>query len=172
MSEFDVDGTKVRFDDSWWAMKWDESTAYRSGLGKALQGTKAIDLIAVRNETLYFFELTDFVAYPIETKSQLVGGKLITEVVTKVRDTLAGLVGVTRETVTEFKPVQTALAKGASPEVVCWAFLSHQKMNDELLVNELQQELKRRLKWLTRRASLALTAKELPIPGMTLKRVS
>jgi hypothetical protein len=43
-----VEGLQFDFDDSWLqALKWDDSTAYRAGVGK-LRGTKAVDILCKR----------------------------------------------------------------------------------------------------------------------------
>lgn len=102
MTRFDGDGLSVEFDETWSvAEKWDETPAYRRGLEK-LDGSSAVDFIALKDRTLFLIEAKVYMGEPsaphrdaiAKSREQL--AELPKKVGQKVRDTIAGLVGAYR----------------------------------------------------------------------------
>ena len=60
MTELDVDGIRFTFDDNWSAVKWDDTDAYNLHIGKLQgqgHGTKAVDIIGLRDGLPFLFEV-------------------------------------------------------------------------------------------------------------------
>jgi hypothetical protein len=100
MTELRVDGVMLLFDDAWSVAKWDDSIWYRSGIERLQgdldgrsEGTKAMDVVGMRDDIPYLFEVKDFRGYPIENKYRHVS-ELPLEIGLKARDTIAGMVGI------------------------------------------------------------------------------
>lgn len=75
------------FPDSWQAGKYDEWVYYRRHFQSSFGGTKAVDILALHpNRLFYLIEIKD---YRIEPRQKTM--ELAQEVAEKVRDTLAGL---------------------------------------------------------------------------------
>lgn len=96
----DVDGIRFTFDDSWSVAKWDESRGFQEGLYKLNgsldgrdEGSKAMDVIGLRGDVPYLFEVKDFRGFAIENKHRQLS-ELPLEIGLKARDTIAGLVGL------------------------------------------------------------------------------
>ncbi|WP_437877258.1 hypothetical protein [Sorangium sp. So ce513] len=82
MKAIDVERIRFEFGESWTvAEKWDDSRAFLDGIGqlkgewtdertgeRVRVGTKAVDIVGVREDRLYLIEVKDYRGYPIETK--------------------------------------------------------------------------------------------------------
>lgn len=88
---------QLSFSADWLAVKWDDEHAYRTGICPA--GFKAVDVVAARRDgsAVALIECKDF-ANPAVTPPQLAqimsratSGRLESDLVTKVGDTLAGV---------------------------------------------------------------------------------
>lgn len=103
----EVDGIRFDFDDSWQVEKWDDSPWYRRGIHllqgeltvlvngeqkKRPEGTKAVDLLGLREEVPYLIEVKDFRGFRIENKYRQ--QELPLEIGLKARDTIAGVAGL------------------------------------------------------------------------------
>lgn len=100
MTELDVDGIQFTFDDSWSAMKWDDTDEYRLQIGKLQvtgNGTKAVDVIGLQNGLPYLFEVKDFRNPAIAIAN--LQRNLPLEIGFKARDTAAGIVGAVSRSV-------------------------------------------------------------------------
>lgn len=75
--------------------KYDDWPAYREGIHK-LQQTKGLDLIGWFGESVLLGEIKNFRGHRIENKKKLQHGTLFEETALKLRDTLAGLVAISR----------------------------------------------------------------------------
>ena len=94
---FEEGHLRFRFDDSWYAIKYDEHPDYRERIER-LDGTKAVDFVAVhRDSQLFLIEVKDFRGHRIENQPRLREGELAIEVGQKVRDTVAGIARPTIE---------------------------------------------------------------------------
>jgi len=93
VTELDVDGIRFTFDDSWSAVKWDDTDAYNLHIGKLQgpgHGTKAVDVIGLCDGSPYLFEVKDFRGAVIAIAN--LNRDLPLEIGFKARDTTAGLV--------------------------------------------------------------------------------
>jgi hypothetical protein len=89
---FEEGHLRFRFDDSWYAIKYDEHPDYRERIER-LDGTKAVDFVAVYLDSqLFLIEVKDFRGHRIDNQPRLREGELAIEVGQKVRDTVAGIV--------------------------------------------------------------------------------
>jgi hypothetical protein len=82
---------EIVFDDTWLCEKWDEHPSFTRSAGK-LQGTCAVDLLGIHGNIVYLIEIKDFRSHRIENKSRQTRD-LPHEIATKVRDTIAGIIG-------------------------------------------------------------------------------
>jgi hypothetical protein len=102
-TQLDEGQLRFVFGDEWQVERYDRGelgeqghSYYRNQVSR-LPNTKAVDFMALLNgEDVYFIEIKDFRNYRIENKTRLTSGELALEVAHKVRDTLAGLMGATR----------------------------------------------------------------------------
>jgi hypothetical protein len=83
------------FDDTVHVTKYDDWPGYRNGIGK-LSGTKAVDLLVRGNELVCLGEVKNFCGHRIENRQKITSGQLFQQAAYKVRDTLAGLLAMTR----------------------------------------------------------------------------
>jgi hypothetical protein len=78
-----------------------ELAEYRK-LHDATTGAKAVDFIGIlEQKNLILIEVKDFRQHEIENSDRVVTGQLATEVATKVRDTIAAIVGANRISTTK-----------------------------------------------------------------------
>lgn len=168
----DVDGLRLTATADWNLRKWDDSTAYRKGLQKLIEGSKAVDLVGLRRQVVYFIELKDFVGHHIENKQRLTSPDLPIEVASKVRDTVSGLVGEGREVGTEWTEVSRELVGRNHLHVILWVFVDKHELKNEVTMNTLEQELSKRLRWLKKcRVRIATTQDDHALEGITAKRL-
>ncbi|MFO0592641.1 MAG: hypothetical protein U0441_34170 [Polyangiaceae bacterium] len=159
------------FDGTWHAVKWDDSDAYRSGVGRIQK--RAVDFCGVRRGDVYLIEVKDFRGHAIANKPRLTGDDeegLASEVAHKVCDTIAGLVGARRMRLTEeetFRPFGEGLASSKTDvRVILWL-----EADDALYAGTkatLADRLKRKLRWLTSKVSIASTREAQRPPGLTV----
>ena len=105
MTELDVDGIRFTFDDSWSAVKWDDTDAYNLHIGKLQgpgHGTKAVDVIGLCDGSPYLFEVKDFRGAEIAIAN--LNRDLPLEIGFKARDATAGLVGTMSRGVNGLSP--------------------------------------------------------------------
>lgn len=60
MTEIDVEGLKFCFPDSWSATKYDDWSFYRNQFQRIGSGVKAVDLIALSQDTMWMIEVKDY----------------------------------------------------------------------------------------------------------------
>lgn len=168
-----VEGRLVlEFDDTWVVTKWDDHRAFRNGIGKLCgrlahgdgerdEGTKAVDVVGVRENRLYLIELKDFRGHRIENKQRQLR-ELPLEIGLKVRDSLAGLVacalGAT-EPGSQFVLALNSLASRERPHVVALIAEDPNPLwghpdKRAAVASQRLQNLRTRLKWLTTRVWL------------------
>jgi hypothetical protein len=145
---------------------WDASDAFKSGIARVQgrveprdEGTKAADFVAIRGHEVWVFEIKDFRNRFEEFRARR--GELPLELALKVRDTLAGVVGLHHD---QAAPVWahdvvarlatrtpiTVVAVIAKPAEVRRVPSNKAKVWD----SELANRSKRLLHWLTRRVSV------------------
>ncbi|WP_437939327.1 hypothetical protein [Sorangium sp. So ce341] len=194
MKAIDVERIRFEFGESWTlAEKWDESRAFLSGIGRlqgewtdddtgapARVGTKAVDIVGVREGRLYLIEVKDYRGYPIETKKRQ-PHELPIAIACKVRDTVAGLVGAGRQGAEPWVEscARLLVERKARVHVIAWIADPDLRAAEPIKKREIWQKersdrLKQRLSWLTRYVTVAspfdgrvgdVTAQSLPGAG-------
>ncbi|WP_437929095.1 hypothetical protein WMF37_07430 [Sorangium sp. So ce291] len=169
MKSIDVERIRFEFGESWTlAEKWDDSRAFLSGIGK-LQGewtdettgdlvrvgSKAVDIVGVREDRLYLIEVKDYRGYPIEAKKRQ-PHELPIAIACKVRDTVAGLVGAGKLGVEPWVEICARLLVERKPcvHVIAWIADPDLRAAEPIKKREIWQKersdrLKQRLSWLT-----------------------
>lgn len=143
---------------------WDADEDHKGRIRKQLDGTKAVDFLAVHGKHLYLIEVKDGRTDKLAFQQGLKSDELFKEVGRKVRDSLAGLVGVLHVASNEekWRPFREALLH--SPiRVVLWLEgdfgpSGHQlrdvlELKDRL--SKREEQLQKRVEWLTPRALVA-----------------
>jgi hypothetical protein len=169
----EVDGIRFDFDDSWQVEKWDDSSWYRRGiqllqgeltedvqgeLRRRSEGTKAVDLLGLREDVPYLIEVKDFRGFSIENKQRQLR-ELPLEIGLKARDTIAGVAGLVSLGNPPELPERWLRAvrdDNRSIHVMAWVAedlarpgeLAHKRAARE---QERLSTLKQRLAWFTRR---------------------
>ncbi|KYF84047.1 hypothetical protein BE20_28340 [Sorangium cellulosum] len=194
MKAIDVERIRFEFGESWTlAEKWDESRAFLSGIGKlqgewtdddtgalARVGTKAVDIVGVREDRLYLIEVKDYRGYPIETKKRQ-PHELPIAIACKVRDTVAGLVGAGRQRAEPWVEscARLLVERKARVHVIAWIADPELRAAEPIKKREIWQKersdrLRQRLSWLTPYVTVAspfdgrvgdVTAQSLPGAG-------
>jgi hypothetical protein len=176
-----VDGIQFDFEDSWLVAKWDDSPWYRDGIQRLQgevdgrsEGTKAVDLLGLREEIPYLIEVKDFRGFAIENKQRQLG-ELPLEIGLKARDTVAGIAGLVALGERDDLPMRwlRAVRESTRPvHVVAWVAedlarpgeLAHKRAAREQV---RRSALQQRLAWLTRRVSVTNPLVSSTIPGVT-----
>jgi hypothetical protein len=148
---------------SWsYLMQYDKETDFDK-IKNAISGTKAVDFIGVLHQnTLCIIEVKNFRGSRIENKPRVENGddSLDLEVALKVRDTCAGIVGAAKNSTHRQDFWQTYLSffqrDEKRVEVILWLEedkdprpVSIQEKRKKSQGGTLNQNLKKRLKWLT-----------------------
>jgi hypothetical protein len=91
----EVDGLlfQITSDTTW--HKYDDWSVYRKGIHK-LKGTKGLDLIGISGHQLLLGEAKNFRGHRIQNKKKIGQGTLYVQTAHKLKDTLAGLVAISR----------------------------------------------------------------------------
>jgi hypothetical protein len=173
----DESGLRFEFDATWQhAVKWDDSTAYRDGIGKLLPGTKAVDILCRGQKQCCLIEVKNFRGHRIENKGRLANGELMEEVAQKARDTLAGVLGAARMRGEHehWEPYAKAMASQEHLRVVLWLEedltpppgpgTRDERWKTQLSVR--QNELKQRLRWLTTHVLVTSAREAERLPGV------
>lgn len=159
--EFEESGFRFEFDDSWEVCQLDSEADYRNKLCKQVPETKCIDFIGfnVADETLLFMEVKNFIGHfnPVN-KQRLLGGHddLSVEVAQKIRDSLAVLIGGSRNSTHHKEKWQryvSHLNQNKLLKVVAWVeldvstevYLKRAKIN----LQTRRDQLRKKMTWLT-----------------------
>jgi hypothetical protein len=137
------------FPDDRPVIKYDDCGFYRK-LG--LEGTKAVDVLAIKNNMLFIIEASDLTGHRIENRRHVTKGGLAVETAQKVRDTIAVLYGAHRNDDRNLKDFSDFLyATANKPEITVVLLLeedrppaphkSFEKIRSDLLLN-IKQKLK------------------------------
>lgn len=161
MPALDIENQRFDFGDGWtFAFKYDDTDFYRDE-AEPFQGTidgtphstKAVDAVALHaGAGLLLLEAKDFRGSRVANKNRL-RGEVAFEAAVKVRDTVAALLGASREPVTEFPSaeVAVALSQGKEVKVVLWLEDDTFRQNDPRTkqhLSALTSVLKQKLSWL------------------------
>lgn len=156
---------ELEFPKHWCVIKYDDSAAYRHHACRHLQGTKAVDIVALdptpSRPCLYFIELKDFRGHAIENRLRLNPNKkqeqesVFHEIGEKVRDTLAGIIGALRVAGGDWPdclaPIVAHVA-GADREVAVVAWIEEDYASASVQrasLSTYDRELARKVRWLT-----------------------
>lgn len=157
MSEFFESNLKFTFDDSWEVIQYDKTEEYLN-ISKHLPETKAVDFLAFQNKIMYFMEVKNFRQYTDENQNRLANSmdNLSTEVAQKVKDTVAAIIGIGRNSVVNesiWKKSVTQLAGKGNIAIVAWV---EEDTNTLVLRKRKKSEMatrterfKKKLSWLT-----------------------
>ncbi len=162
MSRVFVEGNlRLEFGERWRIIRYDaDDSWYRRGIERQLDGTKAVDFVGLYGLRQFFFiEVTDPRGHPIIFKKTTRGSGIEFETLSKVRDTIAGLVGAVR-TDRESADWRTFHSTLVSPhsvvKIVLW-YEPHalgpadiRSKRKKVQLDTLTKDLKRRARWLTR----------------------
>lgn len=180
---------ELEFDDTWTVVKWDDHQAFCGGIGRLCgqissggkqrdEGTKAVDILAVREARLYLIELKDFRGHRIESKQRQID-ELPLEIGLKVRDSLAGMIGAAifaGEPASPFILGLNSLGRREQPRVVAlitedatpaWSHPGKRAA----VAHERLQNLKKRLRWLTTKVSV-LSPLDDSLPGLRVRSLA
>lgn len=164
---FDEGCLRFTFSDDWQVEKYDDHGVYRRKLA-SLTGTKAIDFVGCCDNEAFFIEVKDFRGHSIENKKRY-GSNLAEEVASKLRDTLAGIVGGARNhcDASFWHKLLTLAANGRRRcHVVLWLEDDAPKAGDEKVRLSVQTKgLAASVAWLTRKA-LVTNQANAPLPGV------
>ncbi|HDQ40768.1 MAG TPA: hypothetical protein ENN39_07040 [Desulfonatronum sp.] len=117
--------------------KYDDSKFYR-GTMLRVEGTKGVDFLVVRPgsgnmSNTVFIEVKDLTGHESRNRQRLLSGRLVSEVVQKVRDTLSGLYAAQRWDIQELRPFVRALFHNpASARILVILFLEERKSSSLL----------------------------------------
>ena len=176
---FDEGRLRFEFDDSWTVVKYDEPRGYYHEKVKDLEGTKAVDFVALcvrpaREPDLFWIEVKDFRGYRIQNKQRQRDGELVAEVTQKVRDSIAGVVGAFQMSSTPetWQPFVNRLRRREPlMKILLWLEDDAPPSGKSQRAKKTQIQsrlLKRQLEWLTTKVSIAsLENGGLP-PGLTV----
>lgn len=186
MTALEVDGLQLTFDDAWQIVKWDDSPSYREGIEKLKgvlesnpQGTKAMDLVGVREDVPYLLEVKDFRGFAIENKLRQLN-ELPLEIGIKARDTIAGLVGiVSRDKPDELSHRWVDAVREAGRPIHVVALLVEDEARPgeaahkrQIRESERLQRIKQSLAWLTSRVLVTDPVRAATIPGLTTRSLA
>ena len=162
--ELQEDNLLFKFKDEFWScvLKYDERDEQRRPILSEYKklhdstGAKAVDFIGIlEQKNLVLIEIKDFRGNEIANKVRVISGELSIEIATKVRDTIAAIVGANRTSETRestcFKQYFSLLASLKKEiYVVLWCegeFTKQFKANN---YNQIK-DLKTKLSWLTKK---------------------
>ena len=136
-----------------------------------------LDFVGRFARSLFLIEVKDFRGHRIENKKRFMHGELAVEVAQKVRDTLAGIVGVSGEGRTDcatWKPFLDA-AVGRPVRVVLWleqdAPPGKAKGIVDQVNNTLKQHLEQNLRWLNAHVLVASLADKASLQELQVKNL-
>ncbi len=175
MKIIDVERIRFCFGESWTMVeKWDDSRLFRDGICKlngevrdeetgapGKLGTKAVDIIGVRDGDLYLIEVKDFRGHAIETKKRQ-PSELPLTIGCKVRDTIAGLIGASRQNRAPWVETCAKLLVDGQRRIFVVAWIEDADLRKEEPIKkrttwqmERAHRLKQRLSWLTHKVIVA-----------------
>lgn len=154
------------FDHTYWeVVKYDEHPKYIE-ISNALNGTKAIDFMGFYNKTtLVVFEVKGFRGYGSakSVQERLAEGMevLTTEIAQKVKDTVAGIIGISRNIETKntiWEKAAKQILQNRNLIVIAWI---EEDLTNKVFRDRKKQEmnvrtskLKNKLSWLTTNISI------------------
>jgi len=147
-----VDEQNLRFEFSapWRVEKYDESCQHTERLQPYLD-SEAVDFVGIHPNVVLFMEVKDFRGYRMENREKF-GGPLATTIARKMRDTVAGIMGLVR-TGTHEQPWRDLARRLAlrEPYILAVLFLEQDQTcaidRRKALMSVEIKLLKQRMKW-------------------------
>lgn len=181
--EYSESGVQFDFDDSQWQFitQFDSEKDYEK-VKNALEETKAVDFVGMKDDRTYFFEIKGFRGYATQSsvKKRLANGAedLTTEIAQKVRDTLSCLLGAVRNSTNSaasWKLLCKAISDNTKPLLII-AWIEEDTPNKTAVLrnkakNQTRRDkLKTKLSWLSNQV-LIMNVKEYDnnIEGLSVK---
>ncbi len=164
----------VKFDDQ-------DNIDYHN-VSNVIQGTRAVDFIGIHNaSSLYFFEIKNFRKHGNDPQSRerLANGaeELTSEIAQKVRDSVACIVGGSRNSTNSLQFWQDALdiiKENKEFKIIAWIEEDVESDPYKLKTRKTRlttrnDKLKNKLKWLTSRVLTTSTIDGIEINGLTVE---
>jgi hypothetical protein len=180
MTKFIESNFEFIFDNSWHAVQYDKTPGYLN-VSNTLPGTKAIDFLAFNNKTMYLIEVKNFQNNTGVNQNRLDNSMdmLTTEIAQKVKDTVAVLAGIGRntpDTGSIWAKSHKHIAGKGHIAVIAWV---EEDTNTPVLRKRKKTEmatrtnnLKKKLSWLTNIVSIDnLKEKHANYEGVEIKPV-
>ena len=177
---------RFSFDEAHWrTIQYDaEKGFYREKMLKSVPGTEAVDFIGIfQNRELVLFEVKNFRGYRIQNAPRLANGaeELTLEIARKVRDTMAGVMGGSRndDREGEFWKNTASLLTNPKREIFIIAWVE-ENVPASLSIEEKKRiktvrisKLKQKLHWLTPRVSFQnVGSNSLSFEGLTCQFIA
>jgi len=166
---------RFHFSDLWSRVKrYDDHPDYRGAMQK-LQGTSALDFVAIQGEDgpLFLIEVKDYRSLPIKDQEDILNGDLPAKVGRKVRDTIAGIIAAHHRGRSD--EWATVIKRMTSPDpsirVLLWIesdFPAGPDGRPDLRLSVLTKGLKRQLRWLTPQVLVVSLASNWVPEGLTV----
>jgi hypothetical protein len=118
------------FPDEWEVVKYDDTNFYRKKVDKCKE-TKAVDILALSDSSLWIIEVKDFRGHRIENKDRIVNHELAEEVAQKVRDTVSGLYGAYRSSAEQLSCFCTHMFPNNDRRIQVILFLEEDRPADQ-----------------------------------------
>ena len=161
MKEFKESGLVFKFDNRWNVYQLDREADYRNKICKQIPETRSIDFIGFdeKSSTLLLMEAKSFRGYGDRRNVRRLTGEdddLTIEVVQKVRDSLATIIGGTRNS-THLSGIWVKyvrhIIRNGDLKIVAWVELDvsteRRLQRAKINMGTRREVLRKRLKWLT-----------------------
>ena len=169
-------------EENWDVLKYDDNPKYLK-ISNSLEGTKAIDFLGFYNNTLVMFEVKGFRGYGSHksVNDRLAEGMevLTTEVAQKVKDTVAAIIGISRNIQvrdTFWEKAGRQILQNKNLMIIAWIEedLSSKTLRDrkKLDMSVRTEKLKKKLSWLTTHISIDnVKERHFSFEGLTVNAV-
>lgn len=150
-------------DDKWWIVKFDDDVNYIK-VSKNLQNTRGVDFVGIYNSrNLFFFEIKNFRNHTMDDQTQirLANGAedLTTEIAQKVKDSVACIVGASRNATNEsnkWKDACNIISNNKPFNIIAWIEeddpnTEYKRKKRKAYLSTRISKLKNKLHWLTSR---------------------
>ena len=173
MNDIDEQNQRFIFDERWQVWKYDDSPDFRKQLMPQIQGSKAVDIVAIGppNDDVYLIEIKDYRKdYKLRPAAEVVDA-----ICAKVRDSFPGLIGTMRRgSGPEF--LKTWLGQCCFSENPIKVVLWDEEQEADVDVKKaratiLRKEIRRKLRWLNASVIIVGQCYESTLPGLSVKNL-
>lgn len=168
----DEKGLSFSFEGWEFVVPYDKSPFHLERVVRALNGTKAVDFVGVREGRVYLIEVTD---YRNAGEHDLRSGKVFCETGQKARDTFAAIVGswmvgsLSEGWALRVAQILTDRSLGAPPVVVLW--LESDALRSKrapVMLAAWHRQLEKNTRWIARESHVAALARPLSNCGVVV----